>query len=338
MFQFAYPWCFVLLLLPLAVRYLLPPHRETRFAVRVPFLERLQRVSGARGAAEASVKRRTRPQFFQFSLVWLLLVTAVARPQWLDEPLVQELPMRDLLITLDLSGSMETRDFLDDNGELTDRLTAAKQVLDDFLQKRDGDRAGLVLFGSAAYVQAPFTDDLDVVRELLDEAQVRMIGPRTALGDAMGVAIRLFQRSEVEERVLIALTDGNDTGSMIPPVRAAEIAADEGVVIHAIAMGDPEAVGEQALDEAALREVARKTRGEFIHAANREELDAAYVLLDQMNPRRVESQSYRPSNELFHWPLAVALALNVFLFGLYEAWAAIDRWWNTRRSVARETG
>ena len=321
--QFAYPWLFGLLALPLLTRYLLPPHRVTRLAVRAPFLGLLQRVSGTQGEAAAPVIPRTRLQFIQFLVVWILLVVAVARPQWLDEPLLRELPMRDLLIALDLSGSMETRDFQAAGGELTDRLTAAKQVLDDFLQKRDGDRAGLIFFGSAAFVQTPFTDDLEVVRELLDEAQVRMIGPRTMLGDAMGVAIRLFERSEVEERVLIVLTDGNDTGSMIPPARAAEIAADEGVVVHTIAMGDPAAAGEQALDEETLRAVAGKTGGEFFHAADRTELEAAYEVLDRMNPRQVESQSYRPSNELYYWPLALALLLNMTVFGLSEAWNAL---------------
>ena len=140
--------------------------------------------------------------------------------------------MRDLLVALDLSGSMETADFTDPQGRQTTRLDAAQSVLDEFLSRRDGDRVGLVFFGSAAFVQAPFTADLDVVRELLGEAQVRMLGPRTMMGDAIGVAIRLFERSEVEERVLIVLTDGNDTGSMVPPVRAAEIARDSGVVIH----------------------------------------------------------------------------------------------------------
>lgn len=336
--HFAYPWVFLLLILPPALRYLLPPHREPRLAVRAPFLELLRKVSGSRGEAETPVKSRTRLQFIHFVLVWILLVTAVARPQWLDEPLVRELPMRDLLVALDLSGSMETRDFLADDGELTDRLTAAKQVLDDFLQKRDGDRVGLIFFGSAAYVQVPFTEDLEVARELLDEAQVRMIGPRTVLGDAMGVAIRLFERSEVEQRVLIMLTDGNDTGSMIPPVRAAGIAADAGVVVHTIAMGDPAAAGEQVLDEETLREVAQSTGGEFFLAADRAELDMAYGVLDRMNPRQVESQSYRPSNELYPWPLAAALLLNMLVFGLVAAWNTKSRGRNDARPLPEESG
>ena len=128
--------------------------------------------------------------------------------------------MRDLMVAVDLSGSMEAQDFTDNEGNSVDRLTAVKQVLDEFFARRDGDRVGLILFGSAAFVQVPFTDDLDVVRELLNEAQIRMLGPKTMLGDAMGLAINLFERSEVDERVLVVLTDGNDTGSLVPPERA----------------------------------------------------------------------------------------------------------------------
>ena len=219
--------------------------------------------------------------------------------------------MRDLLVAVDLSGSMEAQDFTDESGVAVDRLTAVKQVLDAFFARRDGDRVGLILFGSAAFVQAPFTDDLDVVRELLDEAQIRMLGPRTMLGDAMGLAINLFERSEVEERVMIVLTDGNDTGSLVPPERAAEIARDNGVVVYTIAIGDPAAVGEQALDEKTLENIATITAGAYFHANNRQELEAIYDHLDDINPRQVETQSYRPLTDFFAWPLAAAMIISL---------------------------
>jgi len=245
------------------------------------------------------------------SLAWLCLVAAIARPQWLEEPIIKELPMRDLLVAVDLSGSMEAKDFTDSEGNSIDRLTAVKQVLDSFLARRDGDRVGLILFGSAAFVQAPFTDDLDVVRELLDEAQIRMLGPRTMLGDAMGLAINQFERSEVDERVLIVLTDGNDTGSLIPPDRAAVIARDNGVVVYTIAIGDPAAVGEQALDEKTLKTIATTTGGDYFRANDREELEAIYDNLDEINPRQVETQSYRPLSDFYAWPLAAGILLSL---------------------------
>jgi Ca-activated chloride channel family protein len=325
MLQFTYPWLFLLLPLPLLVRRLVPAYSEPRLAVRVPFMDKLHRLTGNRDSEGPPLIRRTRIQWVQLTLIWLALVAAAARPVWMEEPLVQELPMRDLLVALDLSGSMETADFTDPQDRQTTRLDAAQSVLDEFLSRRDGDRVGLVFFGSAAFVQAPFTSDLDVVRELLGEAQVRMLGPRTMMGDAIGVAIRLFERSEVEERVLIVLTDGNDTGSMVPPVRAAEIARDSGVVIHTVAMGDPAAVGEQMLDEATLKEVAAVTGGEFFHADNREQLQQIYTTLDQLNPRQVETRSYSPQNDLFYWPFTFALLVSLLLFSVAEIRNALAR-------------
>lgn len=318
MLEFSFPWVFVLLPLPIAVRFLLPPYREPRVAVRVPFMAVLHRLTGHQADSGPPVLRRTRVQWIQLILIWFGVITAMARPQWMDEPLVHELPMRDLLVALDLSGSMETKDFTSSSGEVSTRLTAARQVLDQFLSRRDGDRVGLIFFGSAAFVQAPFTEDLDVVRELLDEAQVRMLGPRTVLGDAIGVAIQQFERSEVDERVLIVLTDGNDTGSMIPPVRAAEIAADNGVTIYTIAMGDPQAAGEQALDEKTLEAVADKTGGGYFHAEDRAELDQIYKTLDELNPRQVESISYRPQHELYYWPLGFVVVLSILLIAIAQ--------------------
>ena len=311
MLTFAHPWLFLLLPLPWLIRKLLPTHHERKVAVRVPFLQRLSRLAGLQPGSGVAVTRRPWSQWLMLGLTWLFVVAALTRPQWLEEPVIKELPMRDLLVAVDLSGSMEAQDFTDAEGNNVDRLTAVKQVLDAFFARRDGDRAGLILFGSAAFVQVPFTNDLDVVRELLDEAQIRMLGPRTMLGDAMGLAINLFERSEVDERVLIVLTDGNDTGSLVPPERAAEIARDNGVVTYTIAIGDPASVGEQALDEKTLENIASITGGSYFHANDRNELEAIYTELDEVNPRQVETQSYRPLTDLYHWPLAAGMLLTL---------------------------
>jgi Ca-activated chloride channel family protein len=305
---------FALLPLPWLVRKLLPPHRDSRPAVQVPFLARLSAISGIPPGSGATVYRRSVWQWGLLVFAWLCLIIALARPQNLEAPIVKDQPMRDLLLALDLSGSMESEDFDGPGGKPVTRLEAARNVLDQFLARRDGDRVGLVLFGTAAFLQVPFTDDLDLVRELLDEASVRMLGPRTALGDAMGLAISLFERSEVSDRVLIALTDGNDTGSLVPPERAAAIAADQGVTIHTVAMGDPATAGEQALDEATLEAVARVTGGEYFHANDRQELLRIYELLDDLNPRQVETTSYRPRTDLHSWPLGAALVSTLLFY------------------------
>ena len=316
MLTFAHPWLFLLIPLPWLMRRLLPAHHERKAAVRVPFMSRLSRLAGLQPGSDLAVAKRPLSQWLVLSLTWFLVVIAIARPQWLGEPVIKELPMRDLLVAVDLSGSMEAEDFTDIDGNIVDRLTAVKQVLDSFFARRDGDRVGLILFGSAAFVQVPFTNDLDVVRELLDEAQIRMLGPRTMLGDAMGLAINLFERSEVEERVMIVLTDGNDTGSLVPPERAAEIARDKGVVVYTIAIGDPGSVGEQALDEKTLENIATTTGGAYFHASDRQELESIYAHLDEINPRQVDTLSYRPLTELYDWPLAASLLMTL-LYMMY---------------------
>jgi len=328
MLVWSYIWVFALLPLPLLVRRFAPVYREARQAVRVPFFERLLRLTGGAPDSDVTVGRRSVLRWLLLGLAWVLVLAALARPVWLGEPLVRELPMRDLLIAVDLSGSMETEDFLDESGAALDRLGAARRVLGDFLARRDGDRVGLVFFGSAAFVQAPFTEDLDLVRDLLDEAAPRMLGPRTMLGDAMGLAITLFERSELTQRVLIVLTDGNDTGSLVPPVRAAEIARDSEVVVHTVAMGDPANAGEQGLDEETLKSVARITGGGYFRAMDRAELEAVYQRLDSLNPRAVESLSYRPESELYHWPLAAILLLSVGVFAMRQllSWRRQRRW------------
>ena len=318
MLTFAHPWLFLLLPLPWLVRTLLPNHHERKAAVRVPFLQRLSKLAGVQAGSGVAVAKRPFSQWLVLSLAWILVIVAITRPQWLEEPIIKELPMRDLLVAVDLSGSMEAEDFTDANGNTVDRLTAVKQVLDAFFARRDGDRIGLILFGSAAFVQVPFTDDLEVVRELLDEAQIRMLGPRTMLGDAMGLAINLFERSEVDDRVMIVLTDGNDTGSLVPPERAAGIARDNGVVVHTIAIGDPTAVGEQALDEKTLANIAATTGGGYFHADDRQELEAIYDHLDEINPRLVETQSYRPITDLYYWPLAASVLISMLYLMFLE--------------------
>ncbi len=318
MLTMAHPWLFLLLPLPWLIRTLLPAHQENKAAVRVPFMQRLSRLAGLEPGRSVAVAKRPGSQWLLLGLAWIFLIAAIARPQWLEEPIVKELPMRDLLVAVDLSGSMEAQDFAGADGNNVDRLTAVKQVLDTFFARRDGDRVGLILFGSAAFVQVPFTDDLDVVRELLDEAQIRMLGPKTMLGDAIGLAINQFERSEVDERVLIVLTDGNDTGSLVPPERAAEIARDNEVVVHTIAIGDPAAVGEQALDEKTLGNIAATTGGGYFHANDRQELEAIYDHLDEINPRQVETQSYRPLTDLYHWPLAAAMLVSLLYTLLLE--------------------
>ena len=308
---FAYPWLLLLLLLPLGVYLLTSPHQEAREGLVVPFIDRLAAQTGQPPTEGAVVMRGGWLRATALALGWVCAIVALARPQIIEPPVTKQVPVRDMLLAVDLSGSMATQDFTDAEGKKVDRLTAVKQVLDDFLSKRKGDRVGLIFFGSAPFVQAPFTEDLKVCRELLDEAQVNMAGPQTAFGDALGLAITVFDRSQVKERVLIALTDGNDTASKVPPAKAAEIARDKGIVIHTVAVGDPRAAGEDALDMDTLKKVASTTGGLYAHAADRDQLNEIYGKLDKLETHKAETISHRPKRDIFWWPLALGLFVSV---------------------------
>lgn len=315
MYTLAHPWLLLLTPLPILWRRLVPPYRESRQAIRVPWFQRVATLLGATPGEGAVVAESNVAQRVVDRILWLLLVVALANPQYLEPPVSRVVPTRDLMLLVDLSGSMETEDFTSAQGQTVDRLTAAKEVLDDFLTRREGDRVGLIVFGNAAFVQVPFTQDLDACRILLEETAVRMAGPRTAFGDAIGLAITLFERSDVEDRVIIALTDGNDTGSKVPPAEAAKIARDNDITVHVIGVGDPSAVGEEKLDEQALTAVASATGGRYFYAADRDQLQGVYAELDSIDTRDVETESYRPRIDLFHWPLFAFLVLGLIYYG-----------------------
>jgi Ca-activated chloride channel family protein len=217
------------------------------------------------------------------------------------------------MIAVDLSGSMETEDFSQSSGEPTDRLTAVKTVLRQLVDERAGDRLGLIVFGSNAYLQSPFTEDHPTWLMLLNETRVRMAGPSTALGDAVGLAIKLFKDAETEHRVLLLLTDGNDTGSLVPPVDAARVAATERIRIYPIAVGDPAASGEEAIDLDTLARMAEVTGGQSFEALSSEDLTSVFKLLDTLEPNIFDSVNFRPRTDV-HWlPLAAVIMLYVLL-------------------------
>jgi Ca-activated chloride channel family protein len=316
-YTLAHPWLLALILLPLILRLVLPAYREPKQAIRVPWFGRLAALLGATPGEGAVIARTSLLRLGFMWLLWSLLVLAIARPQFIEEPIRRVVPTRDLLLLVDLSGSMEAKDFTNAAGEKVDRLSAVKEVLDDFLTRREGDRVGLIVFGNAAFVQVPFTQDLDACRMLLEETAVRMAGPKTAFGDAIGLGITLFERSEVSDRVMIALTDGNDTASKVPPAEAAKIARDNEILIHVVGVGDPRSTGEEVLDEEALEAVAETTGGRYFFAQDRDQLAEIYDELDRIGTRDIEAETYRPRLDLFHWPLAALLVLSlIFHTGL----------------------
>ncbi len=314
MIQFAWPWAFALLPLPLLLRWLLPAADSVEdAALRVPFIEDFQN----QVAADQS-RHLNKGLWLLAILAWCSLVVASSRPQWLGERVDIPISGRDLMMAVDLSGSMQVEDF-EYNNRLLNRLQAIKLVASDFIQRRDGDRIGLILFGERAYLQTPLTFDLKTVNTLLLESAIGLAGDATAIGDAIGLAIKRLADTQQDNRVLILLTDGANTAGEVEPIKAAELAAEQGLTIYTIGVG-ADYIQQRgffrnlrskntALDEKTLTAIAKATGGQYFRARNTDELGEIYRLLDALEPVEQDSQSFRPVTALYYWPLSLALLL-----------------------------
>ncbi len=315
MFELAHPAALLALPLPLLSWWLLPPHHERVSALRVPFFAEIVQAAGSEARSGAVVMRRGWLQMIVAALVWALLVVALAKPERVGEPIVRTEAARDVMLAIDLSGSMDYRDFPNANGEKVRRLDAVQRVVEQFIAQRDSDRVGLIVFGDKAYLQLPFTRDLKSASELLGLMDVGMAGPRTAVGDAIGLSIKAFESSELDDKLLILLTDGNDTASKMSPINAAEIAKLNNVEIYTIGVGDPEASGEDRVDFQTLKSIAQRTGGQFFDAADEASLAMVYQRIDQLAVADVKTTAWRPRESMVHWPAgaAVVLVLTAYL-------------------------
>ena len=316
MLELAYPWILLGLPAPLLIYWLLPPHRERVSALRVPFFRDMVAATGFEARAGAVVLTRRFIQKVGMILLWILLVFGLAKPQWVGEPIVRTEAARDVMLAIDLSGSMDYADFPDEEGKNVRRLTAVQRVVDRFVAAREDDRIGLIVFGNRAYLQLPFTRDVETARALVSLMDVGMAGPQTAVGDAIGLAIHAFESSEVEERLLILLTDGNDTASKMTPINAAEIAKLEGVEIYTIGVGDTAASGEDRVDFETLEAVASRTGGEFFNAEDEAALADVYRRIDELAPGEVKTESWRPRRSLVHWPAGAGVAIGLLGYAI----------------------
>lgn len=308
MFEFSYPWVFLLILLPIGIYKSSWYYRAKRSALRISFKEDIDAVSHHQEST-SGISRASFLQKLILGMGYVLIITAMAKPQYIGEPLSKEISQREVLVSIDLSGSMATKDFKDKNGTSIDRLEAVKMVLQDFFKARKGEKIGLILFGNAAFVQAPFTQDLDALEHLLSELSIGMAGPQTAMGDSIGLAVKMFQDSNVTDRMLIVMSDGDDTGSKVPPLTAAKLAEKNGVSIFPIAIGDPKNAGEHPIDTETLKEIAKTTGGKFYYAWNSEELSDIYTQIDKLKPKAVKEITHRPKFDLFSYLLLAALLL-----------------------------
>ncbi len=318
MLSWQWPYLIALLPLPLLVRWFSKGEDTNASAIQVPFFDALQNLndahlsSGGNSILKASL----------VWLVWLSLLIAVARPTWVGDPVNLPQDRRDLMLAVDISGSMSQQDMLVNRG-YTDRITAVKAVVGEFVQKRAGDRLGLILFGQQGYLQTPLTYDSKTVNQQLQEAQLGFAGNATAIGDAIGLAIKRLRGRPAESRVLILLTDGANTAGT-EPLQAANIAAEAEIKIHTIGVGADEVTSRDffgrnrrtnpstELDEQTLTTIADKTGGKYFRARNPQELQQIYAEIDRLEPIP-EDQTFRPTRSLLHWPLAVALILCAIL-------------------------
>ncbi|MCB1007738.1 MAG: VWA domain-containing protein [Acidobacteria bacterium] len=307
MFRLEFPWVLAALPLPLLVWWLLPPYREESPSVRMAFFRDVAEAAGLRPQGGSVILRTNWLQRVLAPLCWLLLVVAAARPQYVEPPLQKVQPARDLLLALDLSQSMDTRDFHDPQGQLVTRVEAVREVVDGFVKRRKGDRIGLVVFGDAPYPLASFTLDHQTVQTLVEQTIPGMAGPRTALGDCIGLGIKMFKASRAPDKVMILLTDGSDTASRMPPDRAAGIAKDRGIRIDTVGIGAPQATGEAKVDTATLRKIAETTGGRYFFGQDQNALAEIYATIDEITPANFQTLSWRPKRELFHYPLGAAV-------------------------------
>jgi len=317
MIHFEWPWLLLALPLPLLVYWLPAKNKATTAALKMPYL-----VSGL--STSSQVKHKNRAPLIILSLIWALVVLAVSRPQWLGDAIDIPTEGREMMIAVDLSGSMQVED-MNLNGRTLNRLEMLKVLLGEFIQDRVGDRLGLILFGDDAYMQTPMTFDRKTVKQMLDETVLGLVGKKTAIGDAIALAVKRFDEKKESNRVLLLLTDGQNTAGKISPDQALELAIAKDITIYTIGIGADVMLQQSLfgtrqvnpsseLDETTLQKLAKETGGRYFRARDSQSMTAIYQLLDQLEPVEQDHQQMRPLSALFYWPLATAMLLAFLYF------------------------
>lgn len=307
MLSLLWPWALALAPLPLLYRYWRQPINQTINALRAPAMLAISEPQNSQFKSVSWLKNLLK---ILLGLCWLCTLLALSRPQWIGDPVALPTSGRDLLLAVDISPSMRQRD-MRMGGQALNRLDAVKSVVGDFVTKREGDRLGLVLFGEQAYLQTPLTFDRKTLQTLLYEAQLGFAGSNgTAIGDAIGLAVKRLQDRPESLRVVILLTDGANNAGALEPLKAAQLANRAKVKIYTIGVG---ARGANGLDENALAEVAKITGGKFFRARNPKELEAIYQELNRLEPVDQDAETIRPTISLYHWPLGIAFVLSLLI-------------------------
>jgi len=306
MFEFLFPWLFLLIPLPWLLRFVAPQRQQANLTLRIPGFARL----GLARAISEGGKSSIHPIWI---LVWLCLVSGAAHPVWLDDPVSLPSEGRDIMLAVDLSASMAEED-MEYQGRFVDRLSMVKAVVSDFIEQRQGDRLGLILFGDTAFLQTPLTRDVKTVSAMLSEAQLGLVGRATAIGDALGLAVKRFNEKENSNRIVVLLTDGQNTAGNLQPDEALLLAKEAKSKVYTIGVGaDVQARGlfgmQSPLDETLLQQLAKQTGGLYFRARDVKGLAQIYQELDKLEPIARDTETFRPQTALFYLPLLAALAL-----------------------------
>lgn len=314
MIHFDFIWALIALPLPLLI-YWLPAKKQVQAApLRMPTI-----IKGVQSQDFAPEKKKS--SLLVLSLIWLLVVLASTQPQWLGEAVNVPTEGREMMIAVDLSGSMQVEDMAL-NGRSVNRLDMLKVLLGEFIERRNGDRLGLILFGDDAYMQTPMTFDRKTVQQMLDETVLGLVGKQTAIGDAIALAVKRFDEKKESNRVLLLLTDGQNTAGKITPDQALELAVAKNITIYSIGIGADVMVQNSLfgarrvnpsseLDEESLQRLADETGGYYFRARASEDMSKIYQLLDELEPVEQEQQQMRPLTALYYWPLGLALLISL---------------------------
>lgn len=319
MIDFIWPWAFLLLPLPLLARRLLPAaDSDAGYALPLPSFATLERL-----VTDSSTSHRWRWRLWLAALAWVLLLTAIAQPLWIGRFQDQPVTGRDLMLLVDISGSMRAMDFLRDEKPVS-RLDQVKQLAGRFIEQRRGDRLGLILFGARPYLRAPLTYDRAAIRQLLEEAEIALAGEQTAIGDAVGLALKRMREIPSDSRVLLLLTDGANNQGRLGPQQATELALQLGVRIYTIGIGREQTAGpnpygtwssqgSDRFERELLEQMATTTGGVYFQVQDSAGLQSAYRQLDRLEPTLSQGARRYLASPLYPWPLAAALMLVVAL-------------------------
>ncbi len=319
MFELANPWMLMILPLPLFIWFFAPEAKVKLFAaLEIPFFDAMRQIIQREQKFAVSKSVLILPMF-----IWLFLVLALSGLRWVGEPLPVEREGYNLMMALDLSGSMEVNDMVL-NGRPVSRLAVVKRAAKQFVDARKGDHIGLILFGTQAYLQTPLTYDRASIIARIDDATVGLAGKTTSIGDAIGLAIKRLERVPKQSRVLILLTDGANNSGVLEPLKAAEIAKTEGIKIYTIGLGaeaDSSAITPDNffdvnmtadLDEGTLKKIAKITGGQYFRATDPDSLHAIYRKINELERIKQDQATIRPQKDYYPWFIAFALVLGIF--------------------------